>query len=156
MKDSQEDDFQGFLYDKVPHALRDVHVRRDDGDVASFQIDFIFDAARNDLRYLVFQFSVGHLHDVHFTLPQSAWTTAYSRRSGKRQGRGKMNLTSGVWQSRHMPRLTEVPSQLVRIYRVQPSSGCKSGILPSSVALLFFLSFALPACTRTHGTVPRI
>ena len=77
-----------------------LHVRRDDGNVASFQINFIFDVARNDLRNLVFQFSVGHLHDVHFTLPQSAWTTAHSRRSGKRQSRGKMNLTSGVWQSR--------------------------------------------------------
>ncbi len=74
-------------------ARKGLHVRRDDGDVAGFQIDFVFDVARNDLRNLVFQFSVGHLHDVHFTLPQSARTTAHSRRSGKRLSRGKMNLT---------------------------------------------------------------
>ena len=93
-------DASGDFADQTVLAREGLHVRRDDGNVASFQIDFIFDVARNDLRNLVFQFSVGHLHDVHFTLPQSAWTTAHSRGSDKRQSRGKMNLTSGVWQSR--------------------------------------------------------
>ena len=76
------------------------HVRGDDGDVSSFQVHFVLNVARDDLRNLVFQFTVGHLHDVHLWLPQSTWTTAHPERGDKRQRRGRMRLTSGVLQCR--------------------------------------------------------
>ena len=52
-------------------ARKGFHVFRDDGDVARFEVDFILDASWDDFCDLVFQFSVGHLHDVHLLLPQS-------------------------------------------------------------------------------------
>ena len=59
-----------------------LHFRSDDGNVSCLKVNLVLNVPRDNFGNLVFQFSVGHLHDVHLMLPQSTWTTAHPRVQG--------------------------------------------------------------------------
>ena len=97
-KDNFSLDAPGNFSDQPVGTSERSHVGCNDGDITRLQVNLVFDVPWDDFSNLVFQFFVGHSHDVH---PAPAVVVDHKAPFGAgRRGRGKMNFTSEVWKSR--------------------------------------------------------